>query len=116
MWSRDFMYHTFHTHIPGNICEETAYFGEEEEEVEELEAIDFFSLYPNPADLYVILNNEYQEACTYQLTDILGTVLQSGASPLGSTHINIGSLPTGTYYIRIYQASTFLGSLMFIKQ
>ncbi|MDW8345898.1 MAG: T9SS type A sorting domain-containing protein, partial [Bacteroidia bacterium] len=58
-----------------------------------------FSLYPNPAQNYVVVENYTNSVQEYQLSDILGKVLQVYILPQGKNMVEI-SLPKGMYFIR----------------
>ncbi|MCS7029672.1 MAG: SBBP repeat-containing protein, partial [Bacteroidia bacterium] len=58
-----------------------------------------FSLYPNPAQNYVIIENYTNSVQEYELSDISGKVLQVYTLPQGKNNIEL-NLPKGMYFIR----------------
>lgn len=116
IWSRDFLYNVYNETTDINSCEEFENYGENQEISEEIASVNYFNVYPNPASAQTVLNNSFDDGCIYQVTDMLGTVLQTGNTNLGDTHLPTGFLITGTYYIRILKDNSLIGNLILIKQ
>jgi hypothetical protein len=76
-----------------------------------------FSVYPNPAQDFIFLQNEESANYTYRIIDIAGQVIFDGESFFETNHqINVNSLKTGIYFILIYNNTTNqISKLKFIK-
>lgn len=116
IWTRDFLYNVFNEAIEQNPCEEFENYGVNQEETEEMVSVNYFNIYPNPTSTQAVLTNSFDDECIYQVTDMLGTVLQTGSTNLGETLLPTTYLVTGTYYVRVLKDNTLIGNLILIKQ
>ncbi len=76
-----------------------------------LEALDKISIYPNPAEDFIKVNNTQQ--FEYKITNIFGQVVMKN-NTVNSEKINIKNLANGTYFITI-KAKNEVNTMKFIK-
>lgn len=73
-----------------------------------------FKVYPIPATDELIVQMDIQGAFTYQITDLLGKVIQTEV--LNKERIDIQNLPTGTYFLEISNGEKFVYRNKFVKE
>ena len=76
------------------------------------------ALFPNPTsdEVYVHLNMENIENCTYYLFDILGRELQNGNISSYQTELSFAPFESGLYILRIIKENALIEEFKIIKQ
>jgi len=71
--------------------------------IDDIYGIELFSAFPNPASTHLILKIENNEltSFSYQLMNTVGAVIKTGKITTCETTINMASLLSATYYLRI---------------
>ncbi len=71
--------------------------------IDDIYGIELFSAYPNPASTHLILKIENNEltSFSYQMINIVGAVIKTGKITDHETTINMASLLSAAYYLRI---------------
>ena len=75
-------------------------------------------IYPNPANhLLNITVDDWKESdsCVYLILDMNGSLVAKGAIGKKQTKLNVKSLPSGLYVVRILSGNQEIGSHKFIK-
>ena len=75
-------------------------------------------IYPNPAShLLNITVDDWKESdsCVYLILDMNGSLVAKGAVVKKQTKVNVKSLPSGLYVVRILSGNQEIGSHKFIK-
>jgi len=82
------------------------------------EAMVAWSLYPNPAENYLIISNAASNGKTteYEVTDMPGRTVLHGTVQGSSQVIDIGSLAPGTYIMKLYKDDEAGGQALFVKE
>lgn len=76
-----------------------------------------FSLYPNPAQSEVVIANARGGSFNYVVTDAAGRAIMRGQGSGSKTMLQVASLASGIYYIRIIEATTRQSfGLKFLKE
>ena len=86
--------------------------------IEEASEIDLeCSVYPNPAEIYLILKiSDYdKENLSYQLYDISGKPFELNKVMTGETRIDMSKLVSGTYFLKVFDNSKALKTFKIIK-
>lgn len=73
------------------------------------------SVYPNPAHQYVVLQSTDEEIYKYDIIDATGKLVQKGEFN-GKETINLQSLATGIYAVRVYEGDTMIKTTNLIIQ
>jgi trimeric autotransporter adhesin len=58
-----------------------------------------FSVFPNPTSS--VINVEVEKASSYQITNLLGSIVKEGLLDSGKNHLNIESLAKGNYLLKV---------------
>jgi hypothetical protein len=70
--------------------------------VKELEEQPLFNLYPNPANIQLIIKtDEKLIGSNYTVLNIMGQTVRSGKIISDNTLVEVGGLPGGTYFVRV---------------
>ncbi len=72
-------------------------------------------VYPNPTTNYLTLNVEDNTDLNYQLSDIRGKIIESEKVSSNSTSINVVSLPTATYLLKVSKNKQVIKIFKIIK-
>ena len=72
-------------------------------------------VYPNPTTNYLTLNVEDNTDLNYQLSDIRGKIIESEKVSSNSTSINVVSLPTATYLLKVTKNKQVIKIFKIIK-
>jgi len=85
--------------------------------VNEIQGLELFDIYPNPANTYIRLISDATRNLQYQITDISGKLILQGQLEKGFNQesINISDLHSGVYHISLV-SSEGISSQTFIKQ
>lgn len=77
-----------------------------------------FKLYPNPAHTALFLEgiNQQSSDIGYTIFDYTAGKISDGNLSVGKTEIDLRTLPSGIYFILLYQKGLFLEKHTFIKQ
>ena len=96
-----------------------AYFEDLTASVPSVDKAEGWSLYPNPANTILYLKNQNVLSGEYnfQIIDVNGRVVTEGIiSAAGiETGVNIQSLPSSVYHLRISNSKAIIGQLRFVK-
>jgi len=82
----------------------------------EVEAIQAIACYPNPASKYFMISSPQTQIDEVEIFNDLGQLVKTQKLTQVNNEINIESLATGTYYLRIYNQGEFLKSDKIIKK
>ncbi len=82
----------------------------------EFEAINAITVYPNPATEYFLITSPQMEMNELEIYNVLGQLVKSQKLTQINNFIKIEDLSSGTYYIRIYNEGKFLKSDRIIKK
>ncbi len=78
---------------------------------------DQFSLYPNPAQSELVIQNALGTAYEYVVTSMAGSVVARGKADGTTTTLHVASLASGIYNIRIFEpGSKRVSTLRFLHQ
>lgn len=85
--------------------------------VNEIEGLELFEIYPNPATDYIRLISDASQNLAYRITDISGKIITEGQIQEGFNQekINVSRLQSGVYHITLISDSG-ISSQSFIKQ
>jgi hypothetical protein len=85
--------------------------------VSEIQGLELFDIYPNPANTYIRLISDANKNLQYQITDISGKLILEGQLEKGFNQesINIADLRSGVYHISLI-SNDGISSQTFIKQ
>ncbi len=75
-----------------------------------------FSIFPNPANDNIIITFDNQAISSFSITDITGTVIQTGISEAKMKSVSVGNISNGIYFISIFDQKKCTGSKRFIIQ
>ena len=86
--------------------------------IEELDAINCFTVYPNPSNsdhLYLDMKSIETEGLSAAIVDVNGKLLLK-SDLNGSAEINISQLPQGVYFIKLLKGQHVLGVEKFVRE
>ena len=85
--------------------------------IDDIYGIELFSAYPNPASTHLVLKIENNELAsfTYQLYNTAGSMMKTGKITSHETIINVVSLLSSTYYLRVYTGNKEVKVFKIIK-
>lgn len=63
--------------------------------------MNFFSVYPNPANEFLTVQSSADEACSYSLIDVTGKTILNGSIYAGKNELALENITSGIYIIRI---------------
>ncbi|MBS1533696.1 MAG: T9SS type A sorting domain-containing protein [Bacteroidetes bacterium] len=82
----------------------------------DVEAIQAIACYPNPASKYFMISSPQTQIDEVEIFNDLGQLVKTQKLTQVNNEINIESLATGTYYLRIYNQGEFVKSDKIIKK
>lgn len=92
--------------------------GNRESSVADSKSSKSVQIYPNPASHFLSISVDgwkENDSCVYQILDLNGSVLTKGTMGKKLTKVNVKSLPSGLYVVRILSDNQEIGSYKFIK-
>jgi hypothetical protein len=73
-------------------------------------------LSPNPTSGQISLLNLPEGTTSFRVFSVMGQEVSSGSLAAGSSQLNLGKLPRGTYLLRLMTESGMLETMRFVKQ
>ena len=83
--------------------------------VHDPELANYFSFFPNPANDVLFIKNK-KENGLIQLMDTNGRLLLETTLEEGSNQVNIASIPTGMYFLKLYSEDSFFTEKVLIQK
>lgn len=74
-----------------------------------------WSIYPNPAQEQLMLSTHLTDKLTYRIVNTLGATVATGYVNAPSNSILIKDLAKGLYYLQLFNQSSALGTVKFLK-
>ena len=79
------------------------------------ELANYFSFFPNPANDVLFIKNKKEEAWV-QLIDVNGKILLETNLTEGDNQVNIASVPTGMYFLKLRMEDSFFTKKVLIQK
>jgi hypothetical protein len=74
-----------------------------------------FQIVPNPVNATLSFDQHFSDQVTYQIINMVGQVMQTGAISVSDRQIGVSELAEGVYYLQIFNQSEKVGQQQFIK-
>ncbi len=84
--------------------------------VDDIQAVQAISIYPNPISEYFMITSPHTDIDYVELFDISGKLVQTQKLQNINNVINIQKLPSGVYFLRIYNKNKYLKSDKIVKK
>ncbi len=73
-------------------------------------------IYPNPATTSITISNPTSiNADRYSIKNLLGQIVLDGSMNNGTQNVDVGTLPSGSYIVSLYNEGNPCGNKMFVK-